>query len=502
MGVTRVPRGRLAVRRSPRPRRPVRRVLIGGAAALVVAAVVLAVHVLSPAHNIAPPAPLLSDFERGSGADIVRDCGYSQPLPADLPVSLWLFCDTDVYALTAQGKWRLARIIGGSTAAQSPAAAGTVPDDLSELTTPGNEVTPMPGQDRPARFLPAPSGLKTAAGLDCDLANNAYPASWPTGVTADAARDPDVLITFNNYCVAIGTGHLLPEGFGLAEYDPAANTFQAVATVFTAAGRGPLRPQELLGSPVFSGSYLYLFASHCADAGLATCLPDRGNAIYLARVSANPSAWRTPGSYRWFAGNSAWTASAGAAASVIPGAAPAGVNVSSFSALGRGLVLIEQTNDVGRFVVYQAASPAGPWRKIMSGTVPTAIKGTSFTRAIIGHPDLSTGSELLVSFFDPSAAPCCNRPDGPKGHVMIASFPWPDAAESSPQAWPAQRRKGLRPCRDWARHPPYTALLGATSNRSRRGWSGRPSAGRLADDESLAVAGAVGVEPAGAAVAR
>lgn len=432
MGVTRGPRGRLAMRRSPRPRRPVRRVLIGGAAVLVVAAVVVAVRVLRPAPGIAPPAPLLSGFERSSGADIVRDCGYSQPLPADLSVSLWLFCDTGVYAFTPQGKWQLSRVIGGSTAAESPVTAGTVPGDLSELITPGKGVTAAPGQDGPARFLPVPSGLKTAAGLDCDLANNAYPASWPTGVTADPAPDPDILITFNNYCVTIGTGGLLPEGFGLAEYDPAASTFRAVTTVVTAAGRGPLRPQWLLGSPVFSGSHLYLFAFHCAEADLGTCLPGGGSAIYLARVSANPSAWRKPGSYQWFAGSPTWTASAAAAASVIPGAAPAGVNVSSFSALGRGLVLIEQTSYVGQFVIYQAASPAGPWRRIMSGTVPTAIKGTTFTRAIIGHPDLSTGSELLVSFFDPSAAPCCNRREGPKGHVMVASFPWPDPEEAHP----------------------------------------------------------------------
>jgi hypothetical protein len=428
VGVTRGPRGRLAVRRSPRSRRPVRRVLIGGATILVVVAAVVVVHVLRPAHSIAPPAPLLSDFEHSSRADIVRDCGYSQPLPADLSVSVWLFCDTAVYAVTAQGKWRLSLIIGGSTAAESQATAGAVPDDLSELTTPGKAVTAMHGQDGPARFLPAPSGLKTAAGLDCDLANNAYAASWPTGVTADPAPDADILITFNNYCVVGGSGGLLPEGFGLAEYDPAANTFRAVATVFTAAGRGPLGPQWLLGSPIFSGSYLYLFASHCAEADLATCLPGGGSAIYLARVSANPSAWRKPGSYQWFTGSPAWTASAAAAASVITGAAPAGVSVSSFSALGRGLVLIEQTNDVGRFVIYQAASPAGPWHRIMSGTIPTAVKGTTFTRAIIGHPDLSTRSELLISFFDPSAAPCCSRREGPKGHLMVASFPWQDPA--------------------------------------------------------------------------
>src|SRR5215472_13259654 len=149
------------MRGSPRPRRPGRRVLVGGAAILIVAAVVVAVYLLRPAPGIAPSAPLLSDFELSSRADIVRDCGYSQPLPADRSVSLWLFCDTDVYAFTARGKWRLSWIIGGSTAAESRATAGTVPDDLSELTTPGRGVTAVRGQDGPARFLPAPSGLKT-----------------------------------------------------------------------------------------------------------------------------------------------------------------------------------------------------------------------------------------------------------------------------------------------------------------------------------------------------
>jgi hypothetical protein len=401
-----------------------RRVFIGSAAVLLVAAALLAVHALRQPQGVAPPAQVLSNFERSSGADVVRDCGYSQPLPADPSASLWLFCDTDVYAVSAQGKWRLSRIIDGSTAAEGPATAGTVPVDLSELATPGRGVTAMPNQDGPAHFLPAPSGLKTARGLDCDLANNAYPASWPTGVTTDAARDSDVLITFNNYCVAIGNGNLLPEGFGLAEYDPATNTFTAVATAFASAGRGPLGPQELLGSPIFSGSYLYLFASHCAQVYLATCVPGGGGAIYLARVSATPWAWRKPGNYRWFAGGSTWAAAASSAVSVIPGAAPLGISVSSFTALGHGLVLIEQTNEVGRFVVYQAASPAGRWRRIMSGSVPCALNGASFCRAIIGHPDLSTGSELLVSYFDPSAAPYYNPGESAEGHVMVASFPW------------------------------------------------------------------------------
>jgi hypothetical protein len=40
----------------------------------------------------------------------------------------------------------------------------------------------------------------------------------------------------------------------------------------------------------------------------------------------------------------------------------------------------------------------------------------NFCRAIIGHPELSTPSELVLSYFDPGA--------GIHGHVMVAGFRW------------------------------------------------------------------------------
>jgi hypothetical protein len=87
-------------------------------------------------------------------------------------------------------------------------------------------------------------------------------------------------------------------------------------------------------------------------------------------------------------------------------------------------VLIEQTNIVGGFTVYQASHPSGAWREKMSGTVPCMIKGDSFCRAIIGHPELSTRSHLLVSFFNPGALPHYNMSAGAEGHVEVAAFPW------------------------------------------------------------------------------
>lgn len=370
-----------------------------------------------------PPGQVLSNFENHYGANIVRDCGYSQPLPADPSASLWLFCDTDVYRFNVQGQWALSDIISGSTAAEGPASPGKVPVGLSELTTPGSGVPPIPNHHGPSQFLSTPSGLVTSGGLPCDSADNSYAASWITGVTRDAARPSDVLISFNNYCVQSG-GSFLAEGSGLAQYDPATNTLNSRVTVFTSASGTALAQQERLGSPIFSGRYLYLFASHCNETYDATCINNSGNAVYLARVSAKPSAWDNAGNYRWYAGPSSWTANPGSAVSVISGARPLSVTVNDFSALGHGLVLIEQTNIVGGFTAYQASRPSGTWQEKTSGTVPCTIKGDSFCRAIVGHSELSTRSHLLVSFFNPGAAPHYNPGAGAEGHVMIAAFPW------------------------------------------------------------------------------
>ena len=44
--------------------------------------------------------------------------------------------------------------------------------------------------------------------------------------------------------------------------------------------------------------------------------------------------------------------------------------------------------------------------------------------AAIPHPELSTSSGQLVSFFNPAAAPYYNPSEPTSGHVMVAAFPW------------------------------------------------------------------------------
>jgi hypothetical protein len=407
-------RGRLLARVSTR-----RRAWLLIAAALIIGAVLLALSL-----RVAPPMQVLSNFETRSSANIVRDCGFSQPLPADPTRSLWLFCDSDVYGFNSKKQWTRSRIIDGSTAAEGPVTAGRAPDGLSELAKPGTGIRPIPNDDAPEQFLPTPSGLYTATGLPCDQAHGAYAASWISGVTSDAARSADVLIGFNDVCVSISSGRASLEGFGLTEYDPATNTLDRPVTVFRATKGQTMAAQEDLGSPMFFGGSLYLFGSRCAQMYDATCLPHPGNAVYLARVAANSAAWANPGSYRWYAGHSEWTATIGGAVSILPASRPLAISVEDFADVGKGLVLIEQTNDVGAFTVYRGTRPAGDWVETTSGTLPCTTEGVSFCRAIIGHPELSTTSDLFVTYFNPGAGPFYNPSADPEGHVMAAVVPW------------------------------------------------------------------------------
>ncbi len=370
-----------------------------------------------------PPSQVLSNYENSTGGDIVRDCGYSAPLPADPSSSLWLFCDTDTYGFNSADQWSLLGIVNGSTAAEGPSTAGEVPTGLSELTSPGSALPAFPNDDPPEQFLPTPAGLVTPAGLACDAANDSYAASWITGLTQAAVDSSDLLVSYNNYCVPVGGGSPLAEGFGLAQYNPATNALDSQVTVFSSTTTA-LPSAELLGAPVFSGRYLYLFGSYCADVYDATCISATGDAVYLARVPATATALGNPAAYNWYAGSSSWTTSQSSATSVISGATPLAVNVASFANVGQRLALIEETNLVGGFTVYEASSPASGWTEETSGTVPCTDEGDSFCRAIIGHPELSTSSDLLVSYFDPGAVPYYNSAEGTLGHVMVAAFPW------------------------------------------------------------------------------
>jgi hypothetical protein len=376
------------------------------------------------------PAQVLSRLERSGELSLPRDCGYSQPLPTDARRSLWLFCDTPVYrrvkATGGRATWVLEHFIGGSTAAAGNFAAGLptarAPGLLSEIATPAvatgvapGTSAPPPATGAPAPFLPAPAGLVTLSGLPC-YAGGGYPAAWISGLTRIPAT-PDLLITFNDYCVLGGLGGFLPEGFGMVEYDPVTNTLSNEVTVFPGSTPGVPAGATLLGSPVFSGPYLYLFGPTCTALAAGRCAT---GTVFEARVAAAPGEWADPLRYQWWSRGTFghWISSAAAATSIITGARPSAVSVADYRAAGHHLVLVEQTDISGAFTVYESREPAGPWKRITAGRVRCRVGSgyANFCRAIIGHPELSTQTQLVLSYFDPAA--------GARGHVMVAGFPW------------------------------------------------------------------------------
>jgi hypothetical protein len=380
-------------------------------------AATLALAVLTVAACAGPPRPtpqpapglVRSNYERATGDLVPRDCGYSVPLPGKSGWSLWLFCDT---AVTSAGGTRIDRLIlGTDTAAAGPGQAGQAPSRLSEIPTPPTPPV-LPGNAAPEPFLPAPQGLVLPGGTQPCSGSGDYAAAWITGVAAEPGGQGKLLISYNDYCVtgdssSLGTdvpGSLTPEGSGLVEYDPATNQLGPPDEVFASSAGLALPVQQVLGSPVFRGGYLYQFG-FCSAATLPTgCAAGK---VFMVRVQAAAAAWQNPASYQYWTGRG-WSLDPNTAASVLPASHPLGVSVGDYAADGHQLVMVEQTSLAGDFQVWQAASPAGPWRRGRSGRVPcrsgTGPGAGELCRALIGHPELSTRDQLLISYYNPGNA--------------------------------------------------------------------------------------------------
>jgi len=233
---------------------------------------------------------------------------------------------------------------------------------------------------------------------------------------AQVPSTPDLLISFNDYCVPGSSAGYRLEGFGLAEYNPASGTLSHDTLVFSGPDPNIGGAPVALGSPVFLGGYLYLFGPVCSAPANGQC----GGTLIEARVPAQPQEWRNQLSYQWRTMDPGrpWTSDAAAATAIVPGPDPAGLSVAGFLPGSRRLVLIEQTGIAGSFTVYQTQAPGGSWGKIRTGQVACRVGAgyANFCRALIAHPELSTPTRLVLSYYDPATAPF--------GHVMVEGFTW------------------------------------------------------------------------------
>lgn len=383
-----------------------------------------------------PPSAPLSGYETSQRGLVAGDDGITVVLPNGQ--DLLLRGDTPFY-YQHSGSYTRVTTIRGSTAAEGPFTRGLVPQDLVELPTPPQR--PSSSTEMPYRFLPNPTDvLQPGTSKSC----SGYGASWITGAALDPATlsptlgyDTDVLITFTEACVSGSSANGLLEGWGIAEYNWAANSFDNVTEVVPPAPNGaPLVPAAALGSPVVSGGEVYLFSATCDSSYIGICLAGR---VFVAQVPDALGALRSAGSYRFFDTSTrtftdtALQASA-QSGSVAPSqlAGPYGVNVEDASGVpglpGAGLEMVVTNDGYGDYQLWRSPSPAGPWTMQSKGKVPGCSDppGGSFCYAFAGHPELSTSSALTLSYYDPSYYQCLNActSSGYISHLYDIAVPW------------------------------------------------------------------------------
>ncbi len=90
------------------------------------------------------------------------------------------------------------------------------------------------------------------------------------------------------------------------------------------------------------------------------------------------------------------------------------VHADNFGALGKGFVIVEQVDIAGGFRIWRSSSLTSGWTVTRTGTAPCGDQsGLDLCRAYFGHPELSTSSNLLMSYYDPT-----------NDHVNVMAVPW------------------------------------------------------------------------------
>jgi hypothetical protein len=247
--------------------------------------------------------------------------------------------------------------------------------------------------------------MPDGSGRACTTANGAvYTARWPTGAVL-VANQTQLLVTYTDVCVTSATSFTV-EGWGWLMYNWKGSKIKiGPIDVFPPAQSGaPLPDSRAYQSPLESNGQITLFTSSCTELFI-TC---SAGSVTATTLSENPLVLGTPAAY------------VGTPALTVPTTSWAPVNVS-IAAYPGGLRLVEQTSIGGTFVVFTSASPTGPWKPVVSGTLPgcsTTPRG--FCYAFVGHPELGSSTSLVLSYFKPDSPQNANV-----GHIGLASVPMP-----------------------------------------------------------------------------
>ncbi len=346
-------------------------------------------HVAStPASSNVRLVPLSSNYELPTRS-VSRDIGVSVALPDGH--DLWLFGDTDTFVHKGT-RWTSVGFIDGSTALEAKYTRGRVPAG-GEFPT-----------GEPSRFLPVPTDvfLPDGSGRPCNNATAAFAARWPTGAVVLPGTPSDVLITYTEVCVTHTPGGrapgVRPEGWGYMLYDwQHRHIARAPVDVFRPHSDGSALPDSLsFGSPLVDHGKLILFASHCG-VFLGACTQSR---VWFAAMPATIAAIDSTRSYALtqLAADTPWQ--------------PLSISVGRYQ---QGLRLVEMTTIGGTYKIFSAPTAGAKWHRLRSGTLPGCPSHLYFCAALQGHPELSTSTQIFVSYKDPDARP--------EGHVVVSAIP-------------------------------------------------------------------------------
>jgi hypothetical protein len=342
-------------------------------------------------------APVLSDAENATTV-ISRDIGITVALPNGL--ELWLFGDTSIYGRSG-GAWTLSNFVDGSTAFAAHYKRGQVPH--------GSEYPSA----TPTRFLPVPNGVYMAdgSGRPCIKGNGdaAFPARWPNGATVMPTDHSDVLITYSIVCVFGQSTNPqdVTEGWGYALYNWRTSRFDRgpVDVVTPRINGGAIADLSVWRSPIFHDGELTVFASTCPKRFLG-CIHGQVSSVTLpATTAALDHVMSYPVRKLSTDSSGVWE--------------PQSISVGRYST---GLRLIEGTTIAGTYAILSASTVDGPWHIDWSGKLPGCPPRFGYCFALEGHPELSTPTDVVVSYVDPDIGPGM-------GHVVMSALPFVPATK-------------------------------------------------------------------------
>jgi hypothetical protein len=341
--------------------------------------------------------PILGRDE-SSTLTLSRDGGTSVALPNGS--DFWLFGDTPRFQYE-QGAWRMTNFVYGTSAGIEDYKSGR------RLTSPLHEVKighKLANDSQASQFLPLPHVyLPDGSGKRCNKANGGITAGtgrWVTG----AALMPDqtnVLITYVDVCV-LSAAVFHVEGWGFAEYDWKANrlSVEPIDVFPPSKTATPLSTSEIFGSPVFAGNNVTLFSATCCSPG----------SVYTTTIAANLTSLRNPDSY---------------VPHPVSGLPPTFSLTVVRSSKSPHLTMFQTTGTKGQYMIFTASDASGPWAYRASGTLPRCDTSPTPCTSVAIHPELSTSSELLVSYFLPAYGPGVAtrhpHPHRPLDHLVWSS---------------------------------------------------------------------------------